>query len=192
MDEPCGVDDVTLVCAGLFAAWLVNDVEELLTMREDSAVLLARAPQCFPLPEELRAHGLTQRHVNVGIVAMGALIASASADGVRTCGRSTLFQSALMGFGLHGFGHLAQAAAARRWTTGARTSPTVVIPYWLWASRVLRRQGTDPTALVSWPPVASTPLVMAAIHVGTVAVLAATDVLGGAACVHQGASGVLR
>ncbi|AMD87317.1 hypothetical protein AXF14_06620 [Actinomyces radicidentis] len=162
-------DDVTLACVGLLAAWAVNDVEELLTMREDSAALLARAPRWIPVPDGLRAHGLTQRHVNASIAAMGALIAAASADGVRSRGQSVLFQSTLLGFGLHGFGHLVQAAVGRRWTTGARTSPTVVIPYWLWASRVLRRQGVDPTAHVSWPLAASTPLVMAAVHAGTAA-----------------------
>ena len=172
-------DDVALVCAELLAAWAVNDVEELLTIREDSAALLARAPRWFPLPEDLRAHGLTQRHVNAGIVAMDGLIAAASADGVRSRGQSVLFQSALLGFGLHGFGHLAQAAAARRWTTGARTTPTVVIPYWLWASHRLRRRGIDPTAHISWPLVVFTPLVMAAIHAGTAAALAAADRISG-------------
>ena len=75
-------DDVALACVSLFAAWMVNDVEELLTMREDSAALLSRAPRWLPVPEVLRTHGLSQRHVNVSVAAMGVLIAAASADAV--------------------------------------------------------------------------------------------------------------
>lgn len=53
-------DDVALACVSLFAAWMVNDVEELLTMRVDSAAFLSRAPRWLPVPEVLRTHGLSQ------------------------------------------------------------------------------------------------------------------------------------
>ncbi len=53
-------DDVALACVSLFAAWMVNDVEELLTMRVDSAAFLSRAPRWLPVPEVLRPHGLSQ------------------------------------------------------------------------------------------------------------------------------------
>ena len=66
-----------------------------------------------------------------------------------------------MAFGLHGFTHLASCLAAKRYTTGVVTSPLVVIPYWLWARRVLKRHGIRPedpkavaTALAVFPALA--------------------------------------
>ena len=51
------------------------------------------------------------------------------------------FRGALLGFGVHGFTHIAMALAARRYVTGVATAPTVVIPFWLWARRELARAG---------------------------------------------------
>jgi Protein of unknown function with HXXEE motif len=97
---------------------------------------------------------------------MGAYIAGVSALGVRSRGRSRVFRGALLAVGLHGFGHIGATAALRQYTAGVATSPTVVIPYWLWPRRALAREdladrdGTAPWAAVSlllipagmWPP----------------------------------------
>ena len=57
----------------------------------------------------------------------------------------------MLGFGLHGFGHLAIAAARRGGTfSGAATAPTMVIPFWLWARKELAKEGiTDVDRLTS-------------------------------------------
>lgn len=72
---------------------------------------------------------------------MGLIVLAASARGAQTGGRSPFFQSALFGFGAHGFGHLALTALHRGYTPGVATAPTVVIPYSLWAWRELGRAG---------------------------------------------------
>ncbi|MBI4941822.1 MAG: HXXEE domain-containing protein [Actinobacteria bacterium] len=131
---------------GLFAAWLVHDLEEVATMRADSRRVLARVPAAVPLPDGWREGGLPQRHVNVAVALMGTVVAAASVHGHRTGGRSGPYQSALLAFGVHGFGHVALSLAARRYTTGVVTSPTVVIPFWLWARHRLRAEGVPATA----------------------------------------------
>ena len=63
---------------------------------------------------------------------------------VIVAGPGSLFTSVLpplLGFGVHGFTHIAMALAARRYVTGVATAPTVVIPFWLWARRELARAG---------------------------------------------------
>jgi hypothetical protein len=131
---------------GLFAAWLAHDLEEVATMRADSRRVLARAPAVIPLPDGWREEGLPQRQVNVAVALMGAVVLVAAAQGHRTGGRSRLYQSALLAFGLHGFGHVALSVASRRYTTGVVSSPTVVIPFWLWARGRLNRAGVPSTA----------------------------------------------
>jgi hypothetical protein len=86
---------------------------------------------------------------------------AATVAGVRSRGRSPIFRGVLLGFGLHGFGHLGMAAAARQYVAGAATAPTMVIPYWLWARRELAKEGIReidvPTVAVA---AAGIPLVM--------------------------------
>lgn len=131
----------TRIAAGLLAAWAVHDLEELLTMRRTARELLPRLPRWVPIPHELRRDGLEQRHINLAVALMGLAMATASAAGVRSGGRSPLFRGALLGFGVHGFTHIAMALAARRYVTGVATAPTVVIPFWLWARRELAWAG---------------------------------------------------
>lgn len=131
---------------GLFAAWLVHDLEEVATMRADTRRVLAGVPAAVPLPGGWREGGLPQRHVEVAVALMGGVVAAAAVHGHRTGGRSGPYQSALLAFGLHGFGHVALSLAARRYTTGVVTSPTVVIPFWLWARHRLREAGVTSTA----------------------------------------------
>jgi hypothetical protein len=131
---------MTKVAVGLFATWALSDLEELWTMSRSSRQVLPRLPAALPIPDRVRRNGVSQRHVNAGIATMGLVMGAAAVAGVRSGGRSPLFRGALLGFGVHGFGHLAMTAAARRYVSGAVTAPTMVIPYWLWARRELARE----------------------------------------------------
>ena len=68
---------------------------------------------------------------------MGAVILAAAADGWRTHGTSVFFQVMLIGFGIHGFGHLGQSALTGGYTPGVLTAPTIVIPFAWWAWHTL-------------------------------------------------------
>ncbi len=135
------MDRIDLATSGLFVAWLANDIEELVTMPADSRRLFAALPAWAPIPAELRRDGLSREHVTVAVALMAAFMGAAAYDGYRSRGRSWVYQNVLQVFGLHGFGHLASALARRSYSTGVLTSPTVVIPFWLRATRVLREEG---------------------------------------------------
>jgi hypothetical protein len=102
---------------------------------------MAVLPAGLPVPAEWRQNGLPQRHLAVGMSTMGLLMAAASADGYRTGGRSAFYQNVLLGFGLHGIGHVGLAVALRGYASGVATSPTIVIPFWLGATRYLDAKG---------------------------------------------------
>jgi Protein of unknown function with HXXEE motif len=167
----------TTVSLGLFAAWACHDLEELFTMRETSRVVAARMPDWVPIPDDVRRDGLSQQHVNLGISLMGAYLAGVSAVGVRSRGRSRLFRSALLAFALHGFGHIAASAALRRYTTGVATSPTIVIPYWLWARRALAREGLSDREGTA-RRASATLLLLPVVHVATRLLLKAREAAG--------------
>ncbi|MFL1897796.1 HXXEE domain-containing protein [Streptomyces tauricus] len=131
----------TKVSVGLFVTWAVSDLEEVWTMSRTSKVVLRTLPSAVPIPEPLRREGISQRHVVSGIGVAATVMAAAMVQGVRSEGRSPVFRGALLGFGLHGFGHLAMAAAARQYVSGVVTAPTMVIPYWLWARNALAKAG---------------------------------------------------
>lgn len=135
----------TKVSLGLLATWAVSDLEELLTMSGNSTDVLRRLPRSVPIPDELRREGLSPGHVAAAIGIMALVVGAAAAAGVRSGGRSPIFRGALLAFGVHGFGHLATAAALRRYTSGVATAPTMVIPFWLWARRELARDGLADT-----------------------------------------------
>jgi Protein of unknown function with HXXEE motif len=167
----------TTVSLGLFAAWACHDLEELFTMRETSRVVAARMPDWVPIPDDVRRDGLSQQHVNLGISLMGAYLAGVSAVGVRSRGRSRLFRSALLAFALHGFGHIAASVALRRYTTGVATSPTIVIPYWLWARRALAREGLSDREGTA-RRASATLLLLPVVHVATRLLLKAREAAG--------------
>ena len=127
--------------AGLFVAWLAHDLEELATMSANSRTIARRLPDWIPLPASVRQRGLTQRNVATGISAVGLVIATATVRGYRTGGRSAFYQNALLAFGLHGFGHMGMSLLARGYTSGVATAPTVVVPFWLWATQALEQAG---------------------------------------------------
>jgi hypothetical protein len=156
----------TTISLGLFAAWACHDLEEFFTMRETSRAVAARMPDWVAIPDDVRQDGLSQQHVNLGISLMGVYIAGASAVGVRSRGRSRLFRGVLLAFGLHGFGHIGVSAALRQYTSGVATSPTIVIPYWLWARRALTREGLfDRDGTAPWA--AASLLLIPIVHVVT-------------------------
>jgi hypothetical protein len=128
-----------LATTGLFAAWMVHDLEELATMSANSRALARRLPDWVPAAASVRERGFTQRYVATGVAAVGLLIAAASVRGYRTRGRSAFYQNILLGFGLHGLGHIGASVLARSYTSGVATAPTVVVPFWLWATRTLEQ-----------------------------------------------------
>ncbi|NNG18192.1 HXXEE domain-containing protein [Naumannella sp. ID2617S] len=130
------MDRTTLATGGLLLAWLANDLEELLTYTDSVRRMRSRLPGWVPTPPPP-----DQTHVTVAIAAVGVTVAAAAVAGVRSGGRSQFFQDSLWAFGMHGFGHLGQAGLTRGYTTGVVTAPTVVIPFWWWATRTLERAG---------------------------------------------------
>jgi Protein of unknown function with HXXEE motif len=129
--------------AGLFAAWLAHDLEELATMSGNSRALVRRLPDWVPLPASVRQRGLTQRYLATGVSAVGLVVAAASVRGYRTRGRSVFYQNTVLAFGLHGLGHIGISLLARGYTSGVATAPTVVVPFWLWATQALQRAGVS-------------------------------------------------
>ncbi|MFJ7772944.1 HXXEE domain-containing protein [Streptomyces sp. NPDC097107] len=132
------------VTFGLLAAWALHDAEELATVpgwwRRNLPALRERFPT---VPEAVwrRAEPADGREFAVAVGVMAAVVASASAAGRLTGGRSAAYQTALNAFGLHGLVHLAQAGLVRGYTPGSATSPLVVVPFTLWARHRLRRAG---------------------------------------------------
>ncbi|MFF7725794.1 HXXEE domain-containing protein [Streptomyces sp. NPDC008001] len=137
-----------LVSWGLFAAWAANDIEEIFTMAPWSRAAVPRLKARFPsVPDRVWSRmEVTQPHASTAIGLMALLMAAAAAEGARTRGQSVVFRTVLTGFGLHGLVHMAQAAAYRGYTPGVATSPTVVIPYSIWALTHLRRAGIPPVS----------------------------------------------
>jgi hypothetical protein len=113
---------------GLFAAWAVHDVEELLTMAAWTRRQARRLPWARPM---------SQAHVNVGIALMGVVVAAGAVAGARSDGRSGFYQAVLAGFGWHAGGHVLSAVALREYTPGLVTAPLLVAPFSLWAWRRL-------------------------------------------------------
>ena len=152
----------TAVGAGLFAAWVVHDGEEWVTFEANARRLAARAPGWLPIPADIRADGPRPEQIRLGMLIMGVLMGAAAVDGVRTRGRSRVFRAVLNGFGWHGVGHVAASVAVRGYTTGVVTSPTVVIPFWLWATRVLRAEGVSARRRPTWGTLAAGPAILGA------------------------------
>jgi hypothetical protein len=66
-----------LATTGLFAAWMVRDLEELATMSANSRALVRRLPAWVPVAASVRERGFTQRYVATDIRAVGVVIATA-------------------------------------------------------------------------------------------------------------------
>jgi Protein of unknown function with HXXEE motif len=109
-------------------------------MSDNSRTLLARLPDWMPVPTSVRQQGFTARYVATAIPAVG-LVVAAAVRGYRTQGRSAFYQNTLLGFGLHGLGHMAMTLVAGGYTSGVATAPTAVVAFWLWATRALQQAG---------------------------------------------------
>ncbi|MFE0761376.1 HXXEE domain-containing protein [Streptomyces smyrnaeus] len=132
------------VTLGLFAAWALHDAEEVAMMPHWTRTRLPELRERIPgVPEALwtRLESMDGRRFATAVGVMAVIVAAAAADGYRTGGRGGFYQGALTGFGLHGFLHLAQAAATRGYTPGSVTSPLLVIPFTAWARKRLRAAG---------------------------------------------------
>ena len=132
---------IPLATAGLLVTWMVHDLEELLTMSDTSRTLVQQLPDWIPVPGSIREQGLTTRYLATGIATIGLIVAAAAVRGYGTQGRSAFYQNTLLGFGLHGFGHLALSLLAGGYTSGVASAPTVVVPFWLWSTRTLQQAG---------------------------------------------------
>lgn len=130
---------IQLATTGLFAAWMAHDLEELATMTDTSRILMTRLPDWLPVPTSIRNQGITNHHLTSAVAAVGLVVAAAAVRGSRTQGRSAFYQNALLSFGLHGLGHIGVSLLTRGYTSGVATSPTIVIPFWLWATRALHQ-----------------------------------------------------
>ena len=131
---------IPFATAGLLVAWMVHDLEELLTMSDTSRTLVQQLPDWMPVPGSIREQGLTTRYLATGIATIGLIVAAAAVHGYRTQGRSAFYQNTLLAFGLHGFGHIAASLLTLGYTSGVATAP-MVVAFWLWATRALEQAG---------------------------------------------------
>jgi hypothetical protein len=133
---------------GLLAAWAIHDTEELLTMGGWLDRARPRLRARFPrVPERVWDRlRVSPAQARIAIGAMGVVMAAAAGSGARTGGRSRFYQAALMGFGLHTAGHVAQAVAVRGYTPGVVTAPLVAAPFTVWAWRRLGAAGVPRNA----------------------------------------------
>ncbi|CAM2905800.1 HXXEE domain-containing protein [Actinomyces slackii] len=168
--SPCSMN---CVCMGLLAAWALHDAEELVTMSPASARTLRRLPRAVPMTEGLRERGVSQEHVTLSIGIMAVIVTAVSRRGIRSGGASPLFRGAVLAFGVHGLLHMAGAAALRGYATGVATSPTIVLPYWIWARRGL--SDIDRSAVLA--ALSVVPL-LSVVHGAALAVLGERSVRG--------------
>lgn len=135
---------------GLLVAWALHDAEELATMPGWAQGARPRLERRFPwIPAGVwERFSVSGEHTATAIGLMGCLIGTAATRGARTGGRSSFFQTVLMGFGIHAVSHLASAALVRGYTPGVITAPTVVAPFSWWAWRRVREANvsTAPTS----------------------------------------------
>ena len=161
---------------GLFLAWLLHDIEELITMPGWGGRNLTRLSRIYPsAPAWLWSRlNMSRGHVNVAITIMGIFMLAAAIDGERSAGTSWFYQAVLIGFGLHGFSHLAMSALARSYTPGVVTAPIIVIPFSLWAWRTLEQAGAVSAGTSNlFIALALLPAVLLGAHALTAALLSA-------------------
>jgi len=129
---------------GLLLAWAIHDLEEVLAFEPWKRTALPRLRGRFP-----HAPGLVWRQLErttaqdfaLAVALAGVLMATASAAGQASGGRSRYFQLMLTGLGLHTVGHVASAVVTRGYTPGVVTAPLVAAPFAVWARRQLKVAG---------------------------------------------------
>lgn len=159
---------------GLFLAWLFHDIEEVITTPGWGRRNVSRVRRLYPwAPDWLwRRMDTSRSHTTIAITIVGLFMLAAAATGACSGGTSWFYQAALIGFGIHGVGHLAMSALARGYTPGVLTAPIIVIPFSLWAWRTLEQAGT--VSAPAWNLVIALvllPTVVLAAHVVTALLL---------------------
>lgn len=132
------------VSYGLLLAWAVHDLEEVLAFEPWTRTALPRLRERFPRVPDLvwqRLESTDAQDFALAVAIVGVFMATASAAGQASGGRSKYFQLMLAGFGLHTFSHVATAVGARGYTPGAVTAPLVAAPFAVWATRRLKAAG---------------------------------------------------
>ena len=124
---------------GLFAAWLVHDVEEVLTATWWSRRTVPR----------LRADGwpgwlvdgaaTSSARFTVAAAVVGVAVLLVAWHGARTGGRSPVFQAVVLVFGWHGLVHTGQAVLVRGYVPGLIAAVLCAVPYSIWAWRACGR-----------------------------------------------------
>ena len=173
-ETECAMSVPVGVTAGLFGAWLVHDLEEWFTMARWSRKNADKIAQAMPMRPPWGDGEMSDAHAHAAIAVMGSVILAASAKGVKSHGRSRFFQTALLGFGVHGLSHLGGSAVFRDYTPGVATAPIVVLPYWVWAWRKLNRAGALQNDPSSWAAAAAAvPVTIGGVHLATAGLLKA-------------------
>jgi hypothetical protein len=129
---------------GLLLAWAVHDLEEVLAFERWTHSAVPRLRERFPrVPGVVwqRLESTDAQEFALAVAIAGVFMATASAAGQASGGRSRYFQLMLAGFGLHAAGHVATAVGARGYTPGVVTAPLVAAPFAAWAMRRLKTAG---------------------------------------------------
>jgi hypothetical protein len=132
------------VSYGLLLAWAVHDLEEVLAFEPWRRTAVPRLRVRFPRVPGLvwqQLESTSAQDFALAVAIVGVLMATASAAGQASGGRSRYFQLMLTGLGLHTAGHVASAVAARGYTPGVVTAPLVAAPFAVWARRQLKTAG---------------------------------------------------
>jgi hypothetical protein len=104
----------------------VHDLEEVLAFERWARTAVPRLCERFPRvpgPVWQRLESTSAQDFALAVAIVGVLLATASAAGQASGGRSRYFQLMLAGFGLHTVGHVASAVGARGYTPGVVTAP---------------------------------------------------------------------
>lgn len=150
-----------LVCSGLFVAWAVHDVEEVLTASAWSARTVPRLlAEGWP-PALVDGIGTTTPRFAVAAALVGVAVLAAAVQGARTDGQSAFFRAAVLVFGWHGVVHIGQALLVRGYIPGLVTAVVLVVPYAILTWRHLRPDPV-PTRTVAVVAVAAVLLTAAA------------------------------
>lgn len=114
---------------GLLVSWVVHDLEEVATVGAFVRAYERRSGHRLPVSPEQMA---------VAVTTIGFLVGVASARGVATGGRSTLFRRVLLAHTAHSTWHVGASVAMHGYTPGVVTATTMVAPHGWWALRRLR------------------------------------------------------
>ena len=132
------------VSYGLLLAWAVHDLEEVLAFEPWKRTALPCLRERFPRVPGLvwqRLESTDAQQFTLAVAIVGLFMATASAAGQASSGRSRYFQLMLAGFGLHTFSHVATAVGAHSYTPGVVTAPLVAAPFAVWATSRLKAAG---------------------------------------------------